>query len=406
MGDEPGADRVGFFIAGDALRAFASIAVLVFHADIATVFAVGEGADPVHAYALVGPSFIRLNAGLYVFFALSGYLVGGPYVRAWVHGGRYPDLRRYVGRRLRRIVPGFWVVMTLLLLWFGSGGASAAQIAALYAFNQIWDPGSLDLLMPQGWTLDVEMSFYVLLPLLALLAARLGTGRGTPGGRRLVLFALLALGAAGSLWLRSVSAADSGTGSCLAALFWAFTPGLVLAAIEQDARRALAGTGRGRALGLGLAAVAVASFIVIVAGARDDGTLVTELLYLGVGGGLVAGALVWQWATGRGPRGTDSRVAHALGRWSYGIYLVHVGIGLFLLDHRPGRWDDDPELQLLFVAGGMLVLSTIAAALLWWLVEEPFIERRRPSLRRRPRVTGPPRPPVEELTPLRERAPA
>ncbi len=368
-------DRYGLVIGGDGLRAIAAVAVLVFHGYIATVLAVGgpAAADPGSAFKPFGAVFVHLAVGLYVFFALSGYLVGGPFVRAWIRGESAPEWRSYLRRRMFRIVPAFWLVTVLLLLRFGTIGSSSTEVVSLLLFNQNMTQGGVQRLMPQGWTLDIELTFYLALPLLAALAWRV-RGPSTPEGRlRLLLIGLGTLTAL-SLVLRIVADPSEFSGRNLAALLFAFVPGIVLAAGEEQWRPRLAGL-RGRRIADACLAAALLAFAAVVALDARDGEAARELAHLVVGGGLVAWVIVRQWATGNAPRGFTLRPIVALGRWSYGIYLVHVGIGLELLRRKPtelGEWG-----QLVFVTGGMLVLSVIAAAALWRFFEAPILRRAR-----------------------------
>src|ERR1700688_4347848 len=72
------------FAAGDPLRALAAMLVLVFHAGIATLLwklghgsVNGEGTPgqfrPI--FGPLAPEFVNMRAGIYIFFALSGYLL-------------------------------------------------------------------------------------------------------------------------------------------------------------------------------------------------------------------------------------------------------------------------------------------------------------------------------------------
>lgn len=382
----------GHLVAGDGLRALAALMVLVFHGYVAVVIYLSPRARGTD-WGAVGDVAVRLNCGLYVFYVLSGYLVGGPWVRAWLRGSGFPRAWSYLGRRVRRIVPAFWVVLAALVLVYGDQGARPRDLLAAFAFGQVWVEGAAGQVMPQAWTLDVEAMFYLALPVLAAVLSRV---RGLPRDPRTRLRALL-VGLA-VLFVVGVAARTGPPGGTdapgarnLLTLSWAFVPGLALAAVEAPVRSRVAGSRGGRVAAWCLGALGVASVAALALGDLDDGALPTLLAYAACGGGLVGAALVWQWTTGRAPRGFDTRVAHALGRWSYGTYLVHVGVGLELVRHTPaglGPWG-----ALAFVLAGMLAGSLVLAAALWWLVEEPALTGRRPRLRgHRSQVPQPPTP--------------
>src|SRR4051794_8284389 len=126
------------FLAGDGLRAVAALSVLIFHTIELVVrkqfhgnYALGFGAAP-------GRVLMSLNDGLYIFFVLSGYLLSRGFARAIVEGRERPSLRRFGVSRVLRIVPAFWLTVTLTLLIRGTSGAGIGQILALYGFAQVY----------------------------------------------------------------------------------------------------------------------------------------------------------------------------------------------------------------------------------------------------------------------------
>src|SRR6476661_10690292 len=99
----------------ESVRALAALAVLTGH--------VWGG---VHAYDAVGSygTFWRrllLNGGqgVFIFFALSGYLLFRPFVRHHFARDRRLDLRDYARNRVLRIVPLYLVAVVLLMLLGG-----------------------------------------------------------------------------------------------------------------------------------------------------------------------------------------------------------------------------------------------------------------------------------------------
>jgi peptidoglycan/LPS O-acetylase OafA/YrhL len=94
------------WISVDALRAIAALMVLVSHAG---------------ALALVEPTGVakhasRLGVGVWIFFAASGYLIAGPFLRALLEGRSTPRVGRYALRRAVRILPAYWVALAAILL--------------------------------------------------------------------------------------------------------------------------------------------------------------------------------------------------------------------------------------------------------------------------------------------------
>ncbi len=384
-------DRPGYLVAGDALRALAALAVVVFHAEQAVAYGYGEPfrGDPA-AVSPIGPVLAQGNAGVWVFFALSGYLVGGPFVRAWLRGTPAPAPGRYLVRRLRRIVPAFWVVLAVVLVRFGTYDHDASDILRLFAFAQNVGQAGIDSVLPQGWTLGCELGFYLALPLIALVVAVAGRAGVTPGpgARRTIVLGGIVLVSALSLAVRAGDDVGPLT-LTTAATAWAFAPGLLLAALEDDLRPRLHGALPGRLAAGAFVVCSLGAFTYLVVAGTDTAPLTGELLRAAAGGALVVAALLWQWSTGGAPRVTRTRAVHALGRWSYGIYLVHIAVAREILRHFPSSVGIEPKLYV--VAALMVPGSIAAAAMLWWLVEEPALTGRRPSwARARARATVPP----------------
>ena len=382
-------DAPGYLMAGDALRALAALSVVGFHAEQGVAYGLGDAyrADPA-LVSPIGPLLAQGSAGVWVFFALSGYLVGGPFVRAWLRGTPRPGVRRYLARRLRRIVPAFWVVLALVLIRFGTYDHDAGEILRLFAFAQNIGTAEIDGVLPQGWTLGCELGFYLALPLIALAAARISAGPCGRGARRMAFLLVLTLVVVLSLTIRALD--DTGPLTLTtAATAWAFAPGLLLAALEDDLRPRLRDSARGRIAGVVLLLLGAVLFGVVTRAGPDTAPLAGELLRAVAAGLLVCAAVVWQWATAGAPGFTQWPAVHALGRWSDGIYLVHVAAGRELRRHLPTGLSVD--VQLAASLGGMVAGSIVAAALLWWLVEEPALSGRRPSWARA-RATSPPRP--------------
>jgi peptidoglycan/LPS O-acetylase OafA/YrhL len=113
-----------------------------------------------------------------------------------------PRAHPYLWRRAARVFPAYWVVAVTALLVYSRSELDSLRywweaLTLTFTFNP--DPswtGTGPYGLGQMWSLSVEVSFYLLLPLLGLLLAlwaRRGTDVGARGRRLLVGLVLMAL---------------------------------------------------------------------------------------------------------------------------------------------------------------------------------------------------------------------
>lgn len=155
----------------DSLRALAGLMVFTIHA-------AGTGGvfrDLGHL-AWYAPYVSRLEVCLPIFFAISGFLLYRPYVAARLGVGRAPALRAYGRARVLRILPAYWAALTLVTVYPGVEGDWNAHWWGHYLFLQEFVPAWNEGTFIQTWSLTVEVIFYALLPLFAILPARLSRG--------------------------------------------------------------------------------------------------------------------------------------------------------------------------------------------------------------------------------------
>jgi peptidoglycan/LPS O-acetylase OafA/YrhL len=154
------------FPAFDGLRAIAAITVVVVHVSFVS------GLTPRNPHA-VGMYTARLEIGVSVFFLISGFLLYRPFVVAHLARAPRPRTGAFWLRRLLRIVPAYWLVLFVAtsVLKVGPGIGPGGWVAYLshYLFGQIY-LSSQDLNgISAAWSLCVEMTFYLFIPLYAAL---------------------------------------------------------------------------------------------------------------------------------------------------------------------------------------------------------------------------------------------
>ncbi|HEY7324313.1 MAG TPA: acyltransferase, partial [Streptosporangiaceae bacterium] len=163
-----------------------------------------------HLYPAVLPGGF---VGVDVFFVISGYLITGQLWRGFTSTGKV-RLVEFWGRRARRIVPAAALVLAVtwaaarVLLPASQLADTAAQIraSALYYQNWLLAHDAVDYLKSSDaaspvqhfWSLSVEEQFYLVWPLLFLVAGLLAR-RHTSRTRHVTLACLTAALVAGSL---------------------------------------------------------------------------------------------------------------------------------------------------------------------------------------------------------------
>jgi peptidoglycan/LPS O-acetylase OafA/YrhL len=130
------------------------------------------------------------HVGVLLFFAISGFVLGLPFARAWLSGRRKPSLRQYFLRRVTRIEPPYILNLAICFLFVGGFAYLASRerpfLASLfYLHNIIYAKHST--INNVAWSLEIEVQFYILAPLLAYVFAVKSTF-----WRRLVLLSAMA----------------------------------------------------------------------------------------------------------------------------------------------------------------------------------------------------------------------
>jgi peptidoglycan/LPS O-acetylase OafA/YrhL len=114
--------------------------------------------------------------GVELFFVISGFILALPFAAHHLAGAPAVSLRKYYLRRLTRLEPPYFVTVFLLLalgILAGHGGVSgvlphlAASLA--YLHNVIY--GAQSPVIGVAWSLEIEVQFYLLVPLLTLVFA-------------------------------------------------------------------------------------------------------------------------------------------------------------------------------------------------------------------------------------------
>ncbi len=344
----------------DALRAIAALGVLLSHASYES------GATALASYGSLTAQGV---AGVTVFFVLSGFLLYRPFLAADLDGLRGVRLRDYARRRLLRIVPAYWLALTVIALWLNLDEVFTKDWWRYYGFLQIYSPRTSLHGLAAAWTLCVEVSFYALLPLYALGLRRLARGRSRAWRLNADLVALTVL-AAISIGLRAWSLFDIGgiIPITLAGTFAWFAIGMALAVLSVRG-----GISVRPELSWAIAAVALVAMAEVLKGLSYSPR---EWLFQHLASAVMAAALVAPAVLGEGGR------IRALLTWRPLMLVGVVSYGIYLWQ---GAWvvklPDDGFAELCVLT---VLASLVTATLSYRMLE-------RPLMRLKNRRPGPPR---------------
>ena len=364
----------------DGLRALAACTVLTYHVALWSGYGAMRG---------VASLLWELKGGVAVFFVISGTLLYLPYARAIRDGRALPNLRGYAHRRVLRIVPAYWVALTLFVIG-PFGAVLGASLWRYYALSQIYTQQLVSTGLGVSWSLCVEVTFYALLPLFAALAARLARSRSHRGRVRMQL-ALIAATATASLVLRfleagSLSAPTLHAGTTLMVslpglLDW-FAIGMALAVVRAELEVARAAGWMVARLASRPACCVVLAFALFLAALpfqHGDVFLPWYGVVTHVAMGLGSGALVLAVIA---PRPTSSDgftrrlLCHPVATWagtiSYGIYLWHFPV-LTLIGPHLSSHPGSASIGTVAVTWALVIAGGVGmGAASWYLVERPF----------------------------------
>lgn len=332
----------------DGLRAIAVVLVVVYHAKLGWADGGFVGVD--------------------VFFVISGYLITSIIWREQ-QAGRFTLLNFYE-RRVRRILPALLLVSlaTMTYAWFvmlpADYAGLARSVVMTFAFaSNVWfmtqtgyfnDTNNAPFL--HTWSLGVEEQFYIVFPLLMMLAIRWRR----PHAMVLMLAISLVLSLAAAIVMTHVRARYAFYLTPLRA--WELLAGSILA---------VTATGKNWSRSTSeFAAVAGMSSIIL------SGLLLTpDIPFPGIAAiPAVAGSFLLI-ASGRSGEATITKLLASgpfvfIGKISYSLYLWHFPI-LVLLFYQ------SPQHPSSIAIAGAIALSIALSVLSWHFVERPFRDPRR-----------------------------
>jgi peptidoglycan/LPS O-acetylase OafA/YrhL len=177
----------------DGLRFVAISAVLLLHIFAEVVNRSSVGTLEKVGHDLLVKEALLLSRGVQLFFVISGYILAQPFLRQFREGGKPVSIGGFYLRRLTRLEPPYILSLLLYavpLLFMRRLTPHQSELSFLtslfYVHNFV---GSrLPMLNLATWSLEVEIEFYLLVPLLASLFRI----RGDFARRSLIVLVMLA----------------------------------------------------------------------------------------------------------------------------------------------------------------------------------------------------------------------
>jgi len=238
------------------------------------------------------------------FFVLSGFVL------AHANQDGVLNLRNFYVARLARILPAYWLGLLGMAAYTASVGQFHVQDFVAPAFLvQSWIPGWSFIIKWPGWSLSVELFFYLTFPFLLAFVRRLGPAA-------IAALAVVAWSAS-MIAIEAVMGLHPASGSVLED-FVSFNPLVHYSSFILGVSGGVL-YDRGRKINLSLTVVGVAIFAsasVARAKLAHDGLLSPVFL-----------ALIWK-AAGSRSRLLTSKIGDLLGEASYSLYILQGPVAL------------------------------------------------------------------------------
>ncbi len=207
----------------NALRGVGALMVLSTH----SAFNTGRIID-----GWTGAMLARFDFGVAIFFVLSGFLLGRPFLMRAASGRVAPSTGHYLWKRALRILPLYWFTVLVVATSepLNEGLFSTSDWLRNITLTQLYRPGLLPFGLTQMWSLVTEVAFYLVLPLLCWLLLWRRSFSETR-----ILLTLGVLSVAGLVWMAwaaTVPGAEGHFAQWLPGYFGWFAVGMGLATVS------------------------------------------------------------------------------------------------------------------------------------------------------------------------------
>jgi peptidoglycan/LPS O-acetylase OafA/YrhL len=364
----------------DGLRAIAAFLVIFEHIGFPT----GKSNS-----GWAAPFLSRMDIGVAIFFAISGFLLYRPFVAGAFSGKKFPELKAFWWRRALRILPAYWCALTIMILFFNvrvidgwKGYLAHYSLVQIYTSLNVAKGG-----INQSWTLAVEMTFYLFLPLYAFVVRRIARGRSSRNRMRIELLGLGVLIAVAEITKALIFASNSRWAHDLG-IYWLptnldwFAAGMVLAVVSGWAASLTQEPGWLRRVGdspwvwWGIALGLFVFFCKVVnlplgLPVFDGKQFFVRQVFMGsVAFALLVPAVFGKAEVGRIRQFLQWAPVAYLGVISYGVYLWHQAWA-----KKAEEWTRAPLFRGSFMAilSITVVWSVVSASISYFVVERPIL---------------------------------
>ncbi len=156
----------------DGIRFLAIMLVILFHTH---GYFMGKStmhfADAHNSYRLLNTFLINGDRGVELFFVLSGFILCLPFAHHYINSGKKVLLKKYYLRRVTRLEPPYLIAMTAIFLMQLAMHLKPVSVllphwlaSLAYSHDLIYH--QTPMLTVVAWSLEIEIQFYLLAPLL------------------------------------------------------------------------------------------------------------------------------------------------------------------------------------------------------------------------------------------------
>jgi peptidoglycan/LPS O-acetylase OafA/YrhL len=300
--------------------------------------------------------------GVELFYALSGFLIGGLLLDLEKAGGSWRDIKIFIVRRWLRTLPLYYLTFLALLSFPILDPAQQTDPWSYAVMGQnLFSPMPTSNWFGPSWSLTIEEWSYLLLPFLAFGLCR--------GSRHAVLYASLLMMGMGLFWRLLLTDPTEAWDETVRKMVIIRIDAIAYGVLFAWGQRYLKLKTYHRSLLLGMPlALGLIGLTLFICSTRFEPPFLLQSFYARVLmltlTGLALASLVPLALSWSAPSWIEMPIKY-IARWSYAMYLVHWSF-LFLLDKAPSssQW-------VLFISGTLMT-----AALLSHFIEQPILRKR------------------------------